>query len=125
MALDEVLLEVQRLDLVRRHDHLEVGDPLGQLRLLVLADALLEVAPYPRPQRLRLADVEHATAGVSKDVDARLCRQPLQLLLEVWWCNLRHTPRVVLPQRMNALPLVRDHAAPGTALALAKAAESL
>jgi hypothetical protein len=83
VALDEVLLEVERLDLVRGHDHLEVGDPVGQLRLLVLADALLEVAPHPRPQRLRLADVEHPAAGVSKDVDARLCGQPLQLLLEV------------------------------------------
>ena len=29
VALDEVLLQVQRLDLVRGDDHLEVGDPLG------------------------------------------------------------------------------------------------
>ena len=33
VALDEVLLEVQRLDLVAGDDHLDVGDALGQLRL--------------------------------------------------------------------------------------------
>ena len=31
VPLDEVLLEVQRLDLAAGHDHLDVGDALGQL----------------------------------------------------------------------------------------------
>ena len=73
VALDEVLLEVQRLDLGPGDDHLEVGDPRDHP-----ADprpgvaALLEVAPHARPERLRLADVEDLLVRVAEQVDARL-----------------------------------------------------
>ena len=56
VALDEVLLEVQRLDLVLGDDHLDVLDALGQLldgRARVLA--LLKVRPDARAQGLGLA----------------------------------------------------------------------
>jgi len=59
VPLDEVLLEVQGLDLVLGHDHLDVLHPVGQLlnrRPVVLR--LLEIGPHPRPQRLGLSDVE-------------------------------------------------------------------
>ena len=81
VALDEVLLQMERLDLGVGHDHLEVGDPLGQA-----ADpgAGLKIAAHARPKRLRLADVEHLAAVVVEQVDARFRRQRLQLVLELW-----------------------------------------
>ena len=83
VALDEVLLEVERLDLGPGDDHLEVGDSRDHP-----ADprpgvaALLEVAAHARPERLRLADIEDLPVRVAEQVDARLCRQRLQLGLE-------------------------------------------
>jgi hypothetical protein len=83
VALDEVLLEVQCLDLVLRDDHLDLGDPLGQLPDRgARVGALLEVRADARPQRLGLADVEHVPLGVAKQVDARPRRQRFQLILE-------------------------------------------
>jgi hypothetical protein len=81
--LDEVLLEMECLDLGVGHDHLEVGDPLGQLSdRRPRVRARLEVAPHARPKRLRLADVEHVAARVAEEIDARLGRERLQLVLE-------------------------------------------
>src|SRR5439155_21126181 len=83
VTLDEVLLEMERLHLVLGHDHLDVGDPLGQL-----ADrgptvhALLEVGAHPRPQGLRLADVQHLARLVSKEVHPRPRGQGFQLIVE-------------------------------------------
>ena len=83
VPLHEVLLEVERLDLVLRHDHLDVGHALGQLAdrgTRVVAG--LEVRPDPGPKRLRLPDVEHVALLVSEEIDARLGRERLQLLLD-------------------------------------------
>ena len=83
MPLDEVLLEVERFDLGAGDDHLDVLHAFGQLldlRPTVLRG--LEVRADPGPQRLRLADVEDVAAGVPEEVDARLRRQPFQLVLE-------------------------------------------
>jgi hypothetical protein len=79
VPLDEVLLEVERLDLGVGDDHLEIGDPRGQA-----SDprAGLKVAAHTRPKRLRLADIEHLAPLVAEEVDARFRRQRLQLLLE-------------------------------------------
>ena len=83
VPLDEVLLEVQGLDLVLRHDHLDVLNPVRQLlnrRPAVLR--LLKVGPHPRPERLGLSDVEHVSRPVPEQVDPGLGRQALQLIFE-------------------------------------------
>ena len=83
VALDEVLLEVQRLDLVLGDDHLDVLDPLGQLldgRACVLA--LLKVRTDPRSQGLGLADVEDISGLVPEEVDPRLGGERFQLAFE-------------------------------------------
>ena len=81
VALDEVLLQVQGLDLGAGDDHLHVGHARGELadRRARLA-ARLEVAAHARPQRLGLADVEHVAALVAEEVDARLRGDALELL---------------------------------------------
>src|SRR5206468_1416570 len=67
-----------------RNDHLEVGDALGQLRdRRPSARARLKVATHPRPQGLRLADVEDLAARPSEEVDAGLRRKRFQLLFDV------------------------------------------
>ena len=84
VALDQVLLQVQRLDLGVRDDHLDVGDPLGQaLDRRARVRRGLEVRAHARPQRLGLADVEHLAALVAEEVDARLRREPFQLLFDM------------------------------------------
>ena len=84
VALDQVLLQVQRLDLGVRDDHLDVGDPLRQpLDRRARVRRGLEVRAHARPQRLRLADVEHLAALVAEEVDAGLRRKPFQLLFQV------------------------------------------
>ena len=85
IALDEVLLEMERLDLGRGHDHLQIGDPPDEIRdrgAGVTAPGL-EVRAYAWPQRLRLAYVEHIALLVAEQIDARLRGQALQLRLEV------------------------------------------
>ena len=80
VALDEVLLEVQRLRLALGDDHLDPVDPLDQL-LDPGADvaAAVEVAAHAGPERLRLADVEDLVAVAAKEIDARARRQPTEL----------------------------------------------
>src|SRR5262245_3778061 len=83
VPLDEVLLEMQRLDLAARDDHLDVRDPLGQLRDGVPdVCGSLEIAANARAQRLGLAHVEDLAARVAEDVDAGLRRQSFELLVE-------------------------------------------
>ena len=83
VALDEVLLEVQRLDLVLGDDHLDVLHSVGQLldgRAGVLV--LLKVRTDARAQGLGLAHVEDVPRLVPKEVDARLGRERFQLGFE-------------------------------------------
>jgi hypothetical protein len=83
VPLDEVLLEVQGLDLVLGHDHLDVLHPVRQLLNRGPAVLrLLKVGPHPRPKRLGLSDVEHVSRPVPKQVDPGLGRQALQLIFE-------------------------------------------
>ena len=84
VPLDQVLLQVQRLDLGVGDDHLDVGDALRQpLDRRARVRRGLEVRAHARPQRLRLADVEHLAALVAEEVDAGLRREPFQLLFQV------------------------------------------
>ena len=85
VPLDEVLLEVERLDLGAGDDHLEVVDSGDESRdrLAGVAASGLEVRAHAWAQRLRLADVEHAALGVAKEVDARLRGQAFQLVADV------------------------------------------
>ena len=80
VALDEVLLEVQRLRLALRDDHLDAPDPVDHP---VDADAhvgaAVEVAAHASPERLRLADVEDVVAIPAEEVDARAARQLAEL----------------------------------------------
>src|SRR5207253_8140223 len=94
VALDEVLLQMEGLDLRAGDDHLDVGDPVLQLpdpRARVAA--LLEVAPDARAQRLRLPDVEHVSAVAAEEVDARLRRQRPQLALDPRLHRTKRSPR--------------------------------
>ena len=58
VALDEVLLEMERFGLVAGDDHLDVGDAVRELPDRRAAVSALEVAAHARAQRLRLPDVE-------------------------------------------------------------------
>ena len=80
VALDEVLLEVQRLGLGRRDDDLDPRHPRDHAADPHAAVAAVEVAAHPRPQRLRLAHVEDVVALVAKEVHARVARKRSQLL---------------------------------------------
>jgi hypothetical protein len=83
VALDEVLLEVEGLDLGVRDDHLDVGDAPRQLRhRRARVGGRLEVAPDAGTKRLRLPDVQHVAPFVPEQVDAGLRRERLQLVLE-------------------------------------------
>ena len=80
VALDEVLLEVQRLRLALGDDHLDALDAVDHP---VDADAhvaaAVEVAADARPERLRLADVEDVVPLAAKEIDARAARQLAEL----------------------------------------------
>ena len=81
VPLDEILLEVQRLDLGAGDDHLDAADPLAQLRGAGADVArLLEVRAHARAQGLRLADVQHLVTVAVEEVDAGLRGQPPELL---------------------------------------------
>jgi hypothetical protein len=84
VPLDEVLLEVERLDLAPGHDHLQVGDPGHHPRhgRALIAASGLEIRADAGPQRPGLADVEHLPAVVPEQVDAGLRGQSLELVLE-------------------------------------------
>jgi len=83
VPLDQVLLQVERLDLGVGDDHLDVLDPLRQLRdRRASIRARLEVAADARAQRFRLAHVQNLAPLVAEEVDARLGRKRLQLVFE-------------------------------------------
>ena len=83
VALDEVLLEVERLDLAAGHDHLDVGDARRQAAdLRAAVRRPLEVRADARAQRLRLADVEDVAVRVAEQVDARPRGERLQLVFD-------------------------------------------
>ena len=70
--LDQVVLEDQGFLLVARHHPLQGGHPRHQVGDPQPAVPLgLEVAAHPRPQVVRLADVEDHVAGVAHQVHAR------------------------------------------------------
>jgi hypothetical protein len=84
VPLDEVLLEVQRLDLCLGDDRLDRLDAPGHLPDpgARVARAGLEVGADARPQRFRLADVEHVAPRAAEEVHAGSLRDPSQLLLD-------------------------------------------
>ena len=84
VALDEVLLQVERLGLVPRDDDLEVRDPRRELRDGGPSVAALEVAAHARAQRLRLSDVQHVAPSVAEEIDAGLARQRPKLFFTVF-----------------------------------------
>ena len=80
VALDEVLLEVERLRLALRDDHLDARDARDEVAdARAGVAAAVEVAAHAGPERLRLADVEDLVARVAKEVDARALRQLAEL----------------------------------------------
>ena len=80
VALDEVLLEVQRLRLALGDDHLDPADPVDHpVDPGAHVRAAVEVAPHAGAQRLRLADVEDVVPVAAKEVDARAPRQLAEL----------------------------------------------
>jgi hypothetical protein len=84
VPLDEVLLEVERLHLTLGHDHLNVRHPLRQLpnRRPRIRALLLKIRPHPGSQRLRLPDIQDVASLIPKQINARLSRKPLELILE-------------------------------------------
>src|SRR2546423_2784295 len=83
VPLDEVLLEVERLDLAAGDDDLDVCNTFGELADRRAPGAgLLKVAAHTRTKRLRLPDVEHLSTGVAKEVDPRFCRQLPELVFK-------------------------------------------
>ena len=91
---DEVLLRQQRLGLGLDDEVLDVVDELDQraARGEVRGDALAD--------RFRLADVDHATAGVVEQIDPRLVRQAGALLREFRHsCNKGYESRLAATRR--------------------------
>ncbi len=83
VALDEALLEVERLRLGAGDDRLHVRDPLDELRRAEPRGAgALEVAADAGPQRLRLADVEDVALPAAEEVDARASGNGVEAGLE-------------------------------------------
>ena len=81
--LDEVVLERQRLDDRVGDDHFEARRFIEQ-RVVARAHAVgAEVRARPIAQGPRLADVERLAFRVVVEVDARLLRQPGDLLLQI------------------------------------------
>ena len=74
--LDEVVLQRQRLFFVVNDDVLDVGRLEDQRAGLGLdLDALHEIRAHPRPQTLRLADVDDLALGVLVQIDPGPQRQ--------------------------------------------------
>src|SRR5206468_5399971 len=94
VPLDQVLLEMQRLDLGVGDDHLDVGDAVRQLRdRRARVGARLEVAANAWAELLRLADVQDLPALVSEEVDTRLRGKRLELVFEVRHCGSKGSLR--------------------------------
>ena len=84
VLLDELVLEEDGLLLRARDDDVDVSQEVveeGHERPLV-APGRVEIAPYPRPQAGRLADVDHLALPILHEVAARLRRQVGELLSE-------------------------------------------
>ena len=81
-ALDEVLLEQQRLGLGRRDDGLDPHHARDELGRLAIGGIALEVREDALAQRPRLAHVEHDVVGVVEQVDARLVGESERLRAE-------------------------------------------
>ncbi len=82
VALDQVLLEVECLDLGGRDDDLDLLDALDQPVEPEPAVPAAKVRAHAGAQRLRLADVEDGALGIAEQVDAWLRREPLELCLD-------------------------------------------
>ena len=84
VALDEVLLEVERLGLGARDDDLDVFHALDEPGGAEPPVAALEVAADPRTQRFRLPHVQDLAVPVAKEVDARPAWKRLELPFKVF-----------------------------------------
>src|SRR5262249_20208714 len=106
VALDEVLLEMERLDLAARYDRLDVGDAVDELvdAEPVVAAPGLEVLAHARTQRLGLADVKDVSPSGAEDVDARLRREAFQLVFDMLGPHM--TQRIGALARIGAASLV-------------------
>ncbi len=83
MALDQVVLEGERLHLAVGDDEIEVGDLLDHPGLVELGRPRgLEVRADAIAQHAGLADVEDLAPGVLEQIDAGPGRQLLELLGE-------------------------------------------
>ena len=81
VLLDEGLLGEQRLRLGGDHERLEVVDLVGQ-RARAVERRICKMACNPLPERLRLAHVDDAPAGVAEQVDPGLVGEASSLLGE-------------------------------------------
>jgi hypothetical protein len=82
VALDQVLLEVERLHLGLGDDHLDALDTLDQPVEPEARVPAAEVRAHASAERLRLAHIENGLLRVAEQVDARLRRDLLQLRLD-------------------------------------------
>ena len=82
--LDQVVLERQRLVLVGDRDVVDVDRLAHQrARLRVGLVRLQKVGTHPRPQVLRLADVDHLALGVLVEIAAGRSREGADFCVEV------------------------------------------
>ena len=73
VLLDEVLLRQQRLGFGVHHQRLDLIDRGDEVPAATRA-RIREVRGHALADRLRLADVQHPSAGVAEQVDPRLVR---------------------------------------------------
>ncbi len=107
MPLDEVLLQVEGLHLRLRDDHLDALHAHGQVVEAHARVAAAKVRAHAGAERLRLPDVEHRVVVPAKEVDARLRREPPELLLDALLaCVDRRSHVPVKPSRAPHAHLV-------------------
>ena len=95
VALDQLLLEQQRLARAGDDDRLDRGRAGDQLLALAIAADAREVRGHALAQRGRLADVEHRPLGASPDVDAGRIGQRPRLVAQIGgWSFRGHDCRV-------------------------------
>ena len=88
LLLDQVVFKRQRLALVAHHDVFNIDGFTQQASGLgVLAGALHKIRAHPRPQVLRLANVDDLAFGVLVEIHARIDRNRFDLLIQIHRLN--------------------------------------
>ena len=123
VALDQALLEMERLALGLGDDDLDAPDAGEHAVEALPGVAAAEVGAHPGAQRLRLPDIQHGVVRVAEQVDAGLRRQRGQLRFEAFFAGpgggRGHAPSLARRGGVPGAPACPPTDAPGTLRAYA------